>query len=374
MTDLLSTSDVRAGAPAAVTTEQERQEFRLAIRRLLAERCPESEVRRLADDPLGYDPRLWRQLASELGLSGLLVPEEHGGQGMGLAELSVAMEEVGRALLPGPVLSCTVLAPVLVLATGDAAAAARLLPELAAGTLVIAVALGNGVTAREQAGGWRLDGTVNGVLDAHVADRLLVVASAGHGPGLFEVRRDAVQVESRRTLDLVTHSSTVVLDGTSAVRVGDDVRSALERVEDVAAVAAAAQLVGVGDVALRTAVDYALTREQFGRPIGSYQAVKHLCADMHARQECSRAAVASAVAADEGDLPRRASVAKAWTSPAAVRVVEDCIQVLGGIGFTWEHPAHLLLRRAKLLEALFGDARHHRARLAAQVGLQTTAS
>jgi alkylation response protein AidB-like acyl-CoA dehydrogenase len=344
-------------ASALATTGAERQEFRLSVRRFFADRSPESEVRRLGDDPLGYDPVVWKQLGAELGLLGLLVPEQAGGQGLTVVEVVVALEEAGRALLCAPLLSSAVLAPLALEATST-----PLLGRLADGSSIAAVALDADIAVSADG---TLSGRATGVLDAHVADALLLVVDGD----LFQVGAGEVRLTTHQTIDLATRLSTVDIDGVRAERLGPvDV----ERLRSLAAVASAAHLVGVGAAALELAVGYALTREQFGKPIGSYQGIKHLVADMHARLESSRAAVA--VAAEvavtrPAELAEHAAIAKAWCSTAMVRNAEDCIQVLGGIGFTWEHPAHLLLRRAKLHEMLFGDARVQRQRLARLLGL-----
>jgi alkylation response protein AidB-like acyl-CoA dehydrogenase len=300
---------------------------------------------------------VWKQLASELGLPGLLVPEEQGGQGLTPVELVVALEETGRALLCAPLLSTGVLAP-LALHT----ISTPLLAAVADGAALVAVALEtDGVRFADGT----LTGTATNVLDAHVCERLLVVV----GASVYEVATSDTRLSTRKTLDLAIALSTVELAATPAVLLG---AVDLTRLRSLAAVAAAAHLVGIGSGTLELAVAYAKTREQFGKPIGAYQGVKHLVAEMHARLESSRAAVmaAAVVAVTRPDeLAEHASIAKAWCSTAMVRNAEDCVQVLGGIGFTWEHPAHLYLRRAKLYEQLFGDARAHRRQLARQLGL-----
>ena len=346
-----------------LTTAAERQEFRLGIRRFLAERSSEAQVRELGGTDTGYDADVWKQLAAEVGLPGLLVPEQHGGQGLTPVELVVALEETGRALLCSPLLATGVLAP---LALQDVPGAGALLEAVAAGTALVAVALDDDPAAPVTAVGDVLSGRKVAVLDAHVADRLLVVV----GTSVYAVPTAGVTLTTTRTLDLAISLSTVELRATPGELLGEvDV----DRLRSLSALAAAAHLVGVGAAVLDIAVDYAKTREQFGRPIGSYQGVKHLVAEMHARLESSRAAVmAAAVVAvtRPADLPEHAAIAKAWCSTAMVRNTEDCIQVLGGIGFTWEHPAHLYLRRAKVYELLFGDAREHRTRLAGLLGLR----
>jgi alkylation response protein AidB-like acyl-CoA dehydrogenase len=308
----------------------------------------------------------------------LLIPEKYDGQGLGLSEAVVALTETGRALLPAPVLSSCVLAAEAVLATGDDGAFAELLPALAGGLVVATVAVEDAADtetiAAESAGEWSLTGRKVAVLDGDIADRLLVTAAVGDGTGLFAVRADdnGLRRVADDGIDLLRRTATVDLSAATAVRLGGDYRRGLARLEDVAAVGAAAEQTGVSRRALELAVDYAGQREQFGRPIGSFQAIKHLCADTLAALECSQAAVTAAAAAadDEPDrLPEAAAVAKAYCSRACTDATESLIQVLGGIGYTWEHPAHLLLRRAKALEFLFGDAATHRERLAVLLGL-----
>jgi alkylation response protein AidB-like acyl-CoA dehydrogenase len=345
-----------------LTSAAEQRDFRSGVRRFLVDRSSEADVRRLADDPRGYDPDVWKQLAAELGLPGLLVPEEHGGQGLTMVETVIALEEGGRALLSSPLLATAVLAP---LALTDVVDAGALLSGVADGTTLLALALDDDPEHPVTADGSTLTGRKVTVLDAHIADRLLVVVAGS----VYDVASNDVRLTTTRTLDLAISLSTVDLAAAPAVLLGSvDV----VRLRALAALATAAHLVGVGAAALDLAVDYAKTREQFGKPIGSYQGVKHLVAEMHARLESARAAVAAAavVAVTRPDeLQEHASVAKAWCANAMVRNTEDCIQVMGGIGFTWEHPAHLFLRRAKVYELLFGDARTHRGRLAALLGL-----
>jgi alkylation response protein AidB-like acyl-CoA dehydrogenase len=345
-----------------LTTAAEQRDFRSGVRRFLAERSTEQDVRRLADDPSGYDPDVWKQLAAELGLPGLLVPERQGGQGLTMVETVIALEEAGRALLCAPLLSTAVLAP---LALADATEADELLRGSAGGSMLLALALDDDPQHAVVAADGALTGRKVAVLDAHIADRLLVVV----GDRVYDVSSAAARLTTTRTIDLAISLSTVELTSAPAVLVG---RVDVQRLRALAAIATAAHLVGVGAAALDLAVDYAKAREQFGKPIGSYQGVKHLVADMHARLESGRAAVAAAavVAVTRPDeLPEHAAVAKAWCANAMVRNAEDCIQVMGGIGFTWEHPAHLFLRRAKVYELLFGDARAHRRQLAEQLGL-----
>ena len=330
------------------------------MRRFLTERSSEAEVRRLGDDELGYDPDVWKQLGTELGLLGLLVPEGNGGQGLTAVELVVALEETGRALLCAPLLATAVLAPYALQGISS-----PILAAIADGSTLLAVALDDDPAHPVTASEGTLTGRKLTVLDAHLADRLLVIVD----DSLYEVQVADARFTTTRSLDLAIALSTVELTGAPATLLG---AVDVPRLRSLAALATAAHLVGVGAAALEMAVEYAKTREQFGKPIGSYQGMKHLVAEMHARLESGRAAVmAAAVIAvtRPEDLPEHASIAKAWCANAMVKNAEDCIQVMGGIGFTWEHPAHLYLRRAKVYELLFGDARAHRRQLAGLLGL-----
>lgn len=355
-----------------VTGEAERRELRTAVRGFLESAYPalSTAARVGAGDTL--DPAFWSRLSTEVALPGLLVPDKYDGQGLGLTEAVVVLEESARVLLAQPLLSSGVLATLAVLAAGDEAACADLLPRLASGQTVGALALddapGEETRAEAAGGGWELTGVKHPVLDGMVADTLLVSARCdAAGPtGLFLVEAAATDRVARDALDLTRNAVTVSLRATPAVRLGDDASAAVERLRDLAAVALSAELVGVADRSLAEAVAYALQREQFGRAIGSFQAVKHLCADMLAAVESSRAAVmAAAIVADEEGpgLPTAASIAKAYCSEQCVVAVESFVQVLGGIGYTWEHPAHLLLRRARTLAVMSGDSTYHRDRL-----------
>ena len=359
------------------TTSAERAEFRAGLRELFADRAPEQHVRRFVDGG-PYDRELWTLLALQAGLAGILVPEELGGQGLSHVESGVALQEAARALAPVPVLSTAVLVPTAILAADDAGSAQRHLPGIADGTTIAALALddalGTRTTAVADGSTWRLDGCKVAVLDGPFADLLLVVAEVGAQVGLFVVRADGLGVERTDVdvLDLTRRQSRFRFDAAEALRVGGDFTAGLARLRHVAAAAVAAEQLGLAERLLEMAVEYARTREQFGRPIGSFQAVQHLCADMFVLVECSRAAVDAALrAVDEApeELADIAAVAKVYCSRAATTVAESTIQVHGGIGFTWEHAAHLYLRRAKTLEQLFGSPYHHRAALAALHGL-----
>jgi len=362
----------------AFTDEQ--RELAATLRRFLQDKSPSSEVRRLMQTEAGYDPRTWSQLAGQLGLPGLIIPEKHGGSGAGPVELAVACEEMGRALLCAPFFATAVLAAQALLACGDQGAADEFLPGIADGTTIATLAVAeddggwsaDGVATRARrpgrsGDGYVLDGHKSFVIDGHVADLLLVVARADGGPSLFAVRGGADGLGRRplETLDLTRKQAALSLDAVPARLIGAegsaaDVVAATLR---LAAVALAAEQVGGAQRCLDMSIEYAKIRMQFGRPIGSFQAIKHMCADMLLEVESARsAAYYAAWAAQDGsdELPLLASLAKACCSEAYFRAAADNIQIHGGIGFTWEHDAHLYYRRAKSAELMLGTPAEHR--------------
>ncbi|MFJ3802721.1 acyl-CoA dehydrogenase family protein [Streptomyces sp. NPDC090088] len=365
----------------------EQEELRRTVRAFLADTSPESEVRRLMETPEGFDRDLWRRMGGELGLQGLAVPEEYGGAGCGPVEVGAALEEMGRALLCAPYLSSTVLATTTLLRSADEEARKRLLPGLASGELVATLALtedsarwdaaGVALTARESAGSWRLTGHKTFVLDGATADIVLTVArTADDGIGVFVVDGDAAGLtrEALPTMDPTRRQARLDYHEVPAerLRTRGDGWDLVAEVLDRAAVALAAEQVGVASRALDMAVEYAKVRHQFGRPIGSFQAVKHLLADVLLEVESARAAAHFALLAAEQEdprLPAVASLAKAFCSDACLQATGQNIQVHGGIGFTWEHPAHLYLKRAKTSQLLFGDPAYHRELLAQRIGM-----
>ncbi|MGX7680179.1 acyl-CoA dehydrogenase family protein [Jatrophihabitans sp. DSM 45814] len=367
------------------TSQSEREEFRRSVRAFLELRSSEAEVRRLIPDDLGYDPEVWKQLSDQLELPGLLVPEEYGGQGFSPIEAAVVLEESGRTLLSSPFFASSVLATWALLnarpESGQqrSALVASTLSALADGSTIATLALDEQSDERAAAtkavqrdSSWRISGVKTRVFDGHAADLLLVTAELEDGRvGLFLVERGApgVSVSALTPLDLTRRQSKIEFSDTPAECIDDDFRGGLAATLDFGAIAASAELLGVASRALEIAVDYALTREQFGRPIGSFQAIKHLLAESLATVEQMRAAVYTAAGQSPETFGEVSSVVKAYASDSGPRVAETLIQVLGGIGYTWEHVAHLYLRRAKSLEYLFGTAAEHRARLAIELGL-----
>ncbi|WP_030660814.1 acyl-CoA dehydrogenase family protein [Streptomyces cellulosae] len=385
----------------------EQEELGRMVRAFLARTSPETEVRRLMETPEGFDRALWRRMGAELGLQGLAVPEEYGGAGCGPVEVGVVMEEMGRALLCAPFLASAVLATTTLLRCADEDARKRLLPGLASGELVGTLALtedsarwdaaGVRLTARESNGSWLLTGHKTFVLDGATADVVLTVArtedGTGNGIGVFWVDGDAAGLtrEALPTMDPTRRQARLGYQDVPATRLRThgDGWDLVAQVLDRAAVALAAEQVGVASRALDMAVEYAKVRHQFGRPIGSFQAVKHLLADVLLEVESARAAAHYALLAAERaentvntvntehdentapELPAVASLAKAFCSDACLQATEQNIQVHGGIGFTWEHPAHLYLKRAKTAQLLFGDPAYHRELLARRIGMET---
>ncbi len=358
----------------SIAASPEQEELRQVLRRFFAAKSDEAAVRRCMADPRGYDPGVWRQLCEQLGVPALAVPEAYGGAGFGLGEVGVAFEEAGRSLACVPMLS-TFLATQALLLTGDESARVDLLPGIAAGETLATLAWisddGRG-RAEIAADAGRLSGTASFVLDGHVADVLLVLA----GGTLYRIDAagSGVRVEPLETLDMTRRQARITLDGVPAERLGSagDGDRILAGVLDRVVVMLAAEQVGGAGRALEMAVEYAKVRHQFGRPIGSFQAVKHKCADMYVQLETARSAAGYAVWAAQhapGELPMAAAIAAAWCSEAYTFVAAENIQVHGGIGFTWEHPAHLYFKRAKSSELLFGTPTEHRDRIADLVGM-----
>ncbi|NUQ99026.1 MAG: acyl-CoA dehydrogenase [Streptomyces sp.] len=380
---------------AGFTAEQDG--IRRALRELLRKRCGPTELRAALDTPAGHDPALWTALADQLGLPGLALPEAYGGIGCSPAELALAAEESGRALAPSPLLATCVLAAPLILALGTDTQRAALLPRIADGTLTAALAVpgtalatalalsgtgdsdwagggrAGGVQARRAGDGWRLYGQVDQVLDGHSAQLLVVAAHAGGFARsrtlLFLVTGDvAGLVRIRQTaLDATRPQARVQLRDVKAELLGSEdgggVLAALSAVGDTAAAVLACEAVGAADHALERTVEYVKQREQFGRAIGSFQAVKHRLADVYVQVQAARsAAYYAAWATAHGE--RVGGLALAQALEALRGAAAEGIQLHGGIGFTWEHEAHLYFKRAAGDDLLFGPVHRLRAHAA----------
>lgn len=371
----------------------ERAELRRQARRFLAQASTSDRVRRAMATETGFDPEIWSTLATELGWTALTVPEAYGGLGMGQLELSVLLEELGRALGCVPLFSSVCLGINAILLAGDESQRATWLPALAEGearaTLALAEKRGSWdpadveLEASSAGDGVTLSGHKRFVPDGHTADLIVVVARTPgtvrrEGLELYVVPRDAEGL-TRRALPTVDQTRKQAALDFDAVHVPKQARLsgstpsvlALEACLERAAAGLAAEQVGAAERCLEMAVDYAKVRTQFGRPIGSFQAIKHKCADMFVRVESARSAAISANAAIDACSPDAAeatAAAQAYCSDTLLHCAGENIQIHGGVGFTWEHDAHLYFKRARSAATLLGDARLHRERVAAALG------
>jgi alkylation response protein AidB-like acyl-CoA dehydrogenase len=368
--------------------------LRTSARQFLERECPPDMVRRWSDDPQGYSPDLWQTMAA-LGWMGLVLPETYGGSGLSFVDLTILMEEMGRVLLPAPFFSSIALGALTLLETGSDEQRQQMLPRLVRGETKVCVALleadgrydPRGISMRASIRGNRatLNGTKLFVVDAHVSDYIICVARTRGG-------RDPESGISLFVLDitspgiactpLMSIDQTRGLCEVSFTRVGvsleamlggrDAAWPTLQRALDKATVALCAEMVGGAEKAMEMCVDYGKTRVQFGRPIGSFQAVKHKIADMKVWVENAKSVVYYAAWAVDRDAPeasRAASMAKAYCSEMYTQVTAAGIQVHGGVGFTWDHHMHLYFKRAKSSEVLLGDSTWHRERTAALIPL-----
>ncbi|MFJ5732385.1 acyl-CoA dehydrogenase family protein [Streptomyces paradoxus] len=385
---------------ARFTDEQD--EIRRTLRDLLGKRCGPEELRAAVDTPAGHDRALWTALAGQLGLPGLALPETCGGVGCSVTELALACEETGRALAPTPLLATAVLAAPLLLALGTGAQRAGLLPRIASGGLTATLAVpgpalatalaltgldrrgewagggrAGGVQARRAEDGWQLYGQADQVLDGHSAQLLVVAAHTGGFARsrvlLFLVRGDAAGLTRVRqtALDATRPQARIQLRDVPAELLGDEAADALPALAELGGTAAAclaAEAVGAAGRVLERTVEYVGQREQFGRPVGSFQAVKHRLADAYVQVQAARSAAyyaAWAAAAPAPGEETAAGLALAQALEALRRAAAEGIQLHGGIGFTWEHEAHLYFKRAAGDELLFGPVHRLRAHAAA---------
>jgi alkylation response protein AidB-like acyl-CoA dehydrogenase len=368
----------------AFTEEQE--ELRKTVRQFLDAKSPETAVREQMETETGFDPAVWSQMGEQMGLQGLIVPEEFGGSGYGYVELGIVLEEMGRALLCAPFFSTVVLAANTLIHSGDAAAKAAYLPGIASGETIATLAFtepsgkwdesGITATATKSGDSWSITGTKSFVIDGATANLIIVAARTSAGVSLFAVDGGAAGLTrtSLSTMDQTRKQAKLELASTPGTLIGTDGGgwAILSTVLDLAAVGLAAEQVGGAQKVLEMAVEYAKVRVQFGRPIGSFQAIKHKCADMLLEVESAKSAAYYGMwcASEMNDeLPSVASLAKAYCSEAYFHATAENIQIHGGIGFTWEHPAHLYFKRAKSSELLFGDPTYHRELLAQRIGI-----
>jgi len=349
---------------------EEQDQLREVIRGYFLQKSPEAEVRRLMATDDGYDPVIWQQMAGELGLQGLAIPEQYGGQGFGWIELGIVIEEMGRALVCAPFFSTVVLAATALLESGDDEAKKDYLPGIADGSLIATMALTEesgrwdegGVTlpAAHSPDGWTLSGV------KHFAVGVSLFAVDAASPGL--TRRPSITLDQTRKLAVVEFDETPA----DLIGIEGDGWRVLRRVLDFAAVALAAEQAGGAQAALDMSIGYLNARVQFGQPIGAFQALKHMAADVLIEVESAKSAAyyaLNAAAEDSEELPAAASLAKAYCTEAFVTAAHQNIQFHGGMGFTWEVPAHLYFKRARSSEVFLGDAAEHREALARRIGI-----
>jgi alkylation response protein AidB-like acyl-CoA dehydrogenase len=364
---------------------EEQEEFRRQVRKWLEQNAPSPVVRNLMETETGFDRDLWQETA-ELGWQGMAIAEDHGGAGFGYLELVILFEEMGRSLLPAPFLSTIGLAMPLITELGSDEQRKEMLGSIASGEKTVTVAFtepsGQWDPARVETAaskgksGWVIQGRKSFVIDGASADEILVSAQTDDGVGIFLVggQSDGVERRGLETLDLTRKLAEVTFSGAKADPVGEPASGvgALQGMLDRAVVLLAAEQVGGAQKCLEMSVDYAKTRHQFGRPIGSFQAIKHKCADMLVQVESAKSAAyyaGWAASADNDELPTVAPLAKSYCSEAYFFCASENIQIHGGIGFTWEHDAHLYFKRAKSSQLLFGDPAYHRARLGDLLGI-----
>ncbi|WP_226531160.1 acyl-CoA dehydrogenase family protein [Microbacterium paraoxydans] len=355
--------------------DEDQQELVALVRGILSQRADSAASRRAMESAERFDVDLWRLLCEEIGIAGMAIPEEFGGAGFTLREAQLVLEEIGYSLAPSPYLGSVAIAAQAILATGDADAVARLLPGIAEGSSSAALAWAD-PTGRfapdrvdvqaEERDGWTLNGACGFVLDGDAAEVLLVIARTPEGPRLFEVLdADTVVREETPAMDQTLRMVTLRFDETPARTLGAADAEVLETVRALALTAVSAVQAGTAARALDDTVAYATQRVQFGRAIGSFQALKHRMADMHVRVEVARTAsraASAALASRAADRFELAAIAKATCSEALAHVAAEMIQLHGGIAITWEHDAHLIFKRAHALGQLFGTARELRER------------
>jgi alkylation response protein AidB-like acyl-CoA dehydrogenase len=366
--------------------DTDQRQLRFTARGFFEKYSDETAVRSAMESTEGFDRALWKRMADELGLQGLVIPDRFGGSELSFVDVQIVMEEMGRALVCAPLLSTAVLCATALLAANDEHRCTELLPQIASGSVIAALAFADpqgrwnpadtAVGGIRCARGWTISGERRYVLDGAAADVVLVAAATAEGPSLFAVdaRAQGCQTAPLQTLDMTRRQANLTFNSVSAQLIGragaadDYLRAAVNS----GLAALAAEQVGGARRLLEMSVEYAKVREQFGRPIGSFQAIKHKCADMLVEVESSTsAAYAAGAAIAEGSTEAAllASLAKAYCSEAYCHVAAENIQIHGGIGFTWEHPAHLYFRRAKSTEMLLGTPTYHHERMLEELGL-----
>ena len=369
-----------------ISFTNEHDQLRQTVRRFLENESGEQTVRKLMETERGYDAKTWERMASELSLLGLIVPEQNEGAGLGPVELAIVMEEMGRVLFCGPYLSTAILATGALLHAADDATRAKLLPAIASGKSIAALAFVEehgrwdvesiAMRAVRDGSKWKLSGVKDFVIDGAIADILLVVARTDSGLGLFQVEGNAkVERAALPTLDLTRKLGRLTFSDAPVTLLSGsgDATKAIGHVLALGSAMLAAEQVGGAQRCLELSTDYAKTRLQFGRPIGTFQAIKHKCADMLVETEFARSAAYNAAFAalesDEAQLQAAAQIARSYCSEAFFHAAAENIQIHGGMGFTWEASAHLYFKRARASSMMFGDPIDQRQKLGASLGL-----
>lgn len=350
----------------------DQDQFREVVARFLEDKSKPAAVRQLMESEAGFDRAVWQQLCGEVGLAGTHIPEEYGGYGFGPVELGIVCEEMGRYLYCGPFFASSVMATYALLICADDKHRHALLPDIASGSVIATLVLdsldspelaGKALSVRNGA----LTGVASLVVDAQVADQLVVIADEDGDSGLFAVNPgdQGVQVTPVTALDPTRKLSRVAFDAAQAIRIGSVDTNAMSRLWDHICMALAHEMIGGAQRLFETTIDYTKMRYQFGRPIGSFQGLKHRCADLLMELEFARAVThhaARCLAAGEGEA-YAASMAKAMASDTYMLTAKEAIQMRGGIGFTWEEDTHLWYKRAKSSEVFMGKPAMHRERM-----------
>ena len=364
------------------TFTADQDQFRDMVVRFCRDKSPTTSVRRLMEHERGYDPAVWQQLATELGVMGIHIPEARGGLGFSAVELGIIMEEFGRSLMCAPYFASSVLAATAIAELGTPQQIDEFMPGIVDGSTIAALALEEqasqylpasfATTAADDSGSLRVSGIKPYVLDGQNASLLLVAATGPGGNGLFVVDPSdpGVRIESKTTMDATRRLARVELDGARAIPLGQ-AGADLTPVYDLAIIALANEMVGGAQALLDSAVEYTKLRVQFGRPVGSFQAIKHRLADLLLDVELAKSAAyqAAQAHADGERVSEFASLAKAAASEAYLQAAIACIQLHGGIGFTWENDTHLWFKRAKSSEVLLGTPAFHRERMLSAMGV-----
>ena len=370
---------------------EEQDALRETVAQFLEQKSASADVRTLMETTDGYDPEVWKQMGAQMGLQGLHIPEEYGGQGYSFVELGIVLEEMGKRLLCAPYFATVALAANAVMNAGSDSQKKELLPGIAGGETIATLAFtepsgkwgadGIEMTYEQSGDGYTLTGEKMFVIDGHNANLIVVVArkagtSGAEGLSFFTVAGDAAGLTrtALETMDMTRKQAKLEFSGVKAELLGEEGAgwAPLSKTLDQAAVCLSSEMVGGSQQVLDMSVDYAKVRVQFGRPIGSFQAIKHKCADMLLEVESAKSAAyyaAWAAAEDNDELPTVACLAKAYCSEAYFHCAAENIQIHGGIGFTWEHDAHLYFKRAKSSETYLGDASYHRELLAQRIGI-----